>query len=83
MVKLRVWITIYRTKNYGIFIQAKSNKNEIILLDFAESENEKFYIKIFPHVNSYKIVKFYWKFNKVHTQPHTMNMMGRQPQLLK
>ena len=36
---------IYRTKNDGIFIQAKSNKNDTIVLDFAKSESEKFYIK--------------------------------------
>jgi hypothetical protein len=51
------------------------------VLHFAESENEKFYIKIFPHVNSYKIVKSYRKLNKVRTQSRTMNTMSGQPLL--
>ena len=39
MVQLRAWITIYENKNNGIFIQAKSNKNDTILLHFTKSEH--------------------------------------------
>ena len=52
---------------------------------FCRVEKQKFYIKNFPHVKSYTIVKSYRKLNKVRAQSHAMNTMSVSlwaPQLL-